>query len=202
VVAAELMIRKTRSAAYKIGSALRTATLRLKLRLLGVNVEWGRNVTVGRQVTLRTINGRIVIGDNVRIDDFAALYCEPGKSGQPPRSEIRIGSDSYIGVGVHITSEHSVVIGKGALIAAYCVLRDMNHGTEAGLPMCRQENVSAPITLGSDVWLGAHVVVTAGASIGSGAVIGANAVVTKDIPGNIVAVGLPARPIRSRVPGE
>lgn len=53
-----------------------------------------------------------------------------------------------------------------------------------------------PVTIGDDCWLGANVVVCSGVTIGSGCVIGAGSVVTKDIPDNSFAAGVPCRVIR------
>ena len=57
-----------------------------------------------------------------------------------------------------------------------------------------------PVTIGNDVWLGRRVIIMPGVTIGDGCVIGAGAVVTKDIPAYSVAVGVPARVIKSRLP--
>ncbi|HFI1792856.1 TPA: DapH/DapD/GlmU-related protein, partial [Escherichia coli] len=54
--------------------------------------------------------------------------------------------------------------------------------------------------IGNDVWLGTGVTVLRGVRIGDGAIIGANAVVTKNIPDYCIAVGVPAKVIKRRLP--
>ena len=53
-----------------------------------------------------------------------------------------------------------------------------------------------PVTIGNDCWLGANVVVCSGVTIGDNCVIGAGSVVTKDIPANSFAAGVPCKVIR------
>lgn len=53
-----------------------------------------------------------------------------------------------------------------------------------------------PVTIGNDVWLGANVTVCGGVTLGDGCVIGAGSVVTRDIPANTFAAGVPCRIIR------
>jgi acetyltransferase-like isoleucine patch superfamily enzyme len=55
----------------------------------------------------------------------------------------------------------------------------------------------APIHVGSNVFFGVGVIVLPGVTIGDNVVVGAGAVVTRDVPSDCVAVGIPARPIRS-----
>lgn len=59
---------------------------------------------------------------------------------------------------------------------------------------------SAPVSIGSDVWIGARAVVLGGVKIGHGAVVAAGAVVTKDVAPYAIVGGVPARVIRMRCP--
>ncbi|WP_201754124.1 acyltransferase [Micromonospora rubida] len=56
---------------------------------------------------------------------------------------------------------------------------------------------TAPIRVGDDVYLGVRTLVLPGVTIGDRCVIGAGSVVTRDIPANSVAVGAPARVVRT-----
>ena len=54
------------------------------------------------------------------------------------------------------------------------------------------------ISIGHDTWIGHGAVIMPGVSVGNGCVIGSNAVVTRDVAPYMIAVGVPAKPIRSR----
>ncbi len=56
--------------------------------------------------------------------------------------------------------------------------------------------VALPITVGNNVWIGAGTIVLGGTTIGDNTVIGAGSVVTKSIPSNVIAVGVPCRVVR------
>jgi maltose O-acetyltransferase len=66
-------------------------------------------------------------------------------------------------------------------------------------PGPRRDKLEAarPITIGNNVWIGGGAIILPGVTVGENSVIGAGAVVTKDVPANVVAVGNPARVIRS-----
>ncbi|MCC6454727.1 MAG: acyltransferase [Caldilineaceae bacterium] len=86
------------------------------------------------------------------------------------------------------------------MIATRCVFMPYQHGhADPHLPMREQPLTSrGDIVIEDDVWLGAQVCVMDGVVIGKGAIVGAGAVVTKDVPPNSLAVGVPARVIRQR----
>lgn len=57
--------------------------------------------------------------------------------------------------------------------------------------------ITKPIVIGNNVYIGNNVLLLPGVHVGNNVVIGAGAVVTKDIPDNSVAAGIPARVIES-----
>jgi len=57
--------------------------------------------------------------------------------------------------------------------------------------------ITKPIVIGNDVYIGMNSMIMPGVTIGDKCIIGAGSIVTKDIPGNSVAVGVPARVIKT-----
>ena len=88
-----------------------------------------------------------------------------------------------------------VTFGDNVFIAPHCGFYTAGHPLDI-----EQRNqgleYAYPITVGDNVWIGAHVCVLPGVIIGEGSVIGAGSVVTKDIPPHVLAVGNPCRVIR------
>jgi acetyltransferase-like isoleucine patch superfamily enzyme len=67
---------------------------------------------------------------------------------------------------------------------------------EPGRPFVEQGITAEGVTIEDDVWIGAGSIITDGVRIGRGSVIAAGAVVTRDVPPQVVAGGVPARIIR------
>lgn len=114
---------------------------------------------------------------------------------------IEIGAGSHIGEQSILWAGNStgrVQLGEKCLLGPRCVLSASNYQLLQGTPIMDQPKDERDIVLGNDVWLGAGVIVTAGVRIGDGAVVGAGAVVTKDVPAQSIAVGVPARVVGRR----
>ncbi|MBD2113713.1 acyltransferase [Nodosilinea sp. FACHB-141] len=85
------------------------------------------------------------------------------------------------------------------MIASHCCIYANNRGfDDLTRPIHSQPLTTVGITIEDDCWLGTGVKVLDGVTIGTGSVIGAGAVVSRDIPPYSVAVGIPARVIKSR----
>ncbi|MBN2412327.1 acyltransferase [candidate division KSB1 bacterium] len=187
--------------------------LRSKLypRLLGAS---GRNVNFGMNVVLRHPH-KIKIGDNVVIDDNCLLDAKGSDNNgivlgsgtfigrntilSCKNGDIEIGENANIGFNCEIFSASKVVLGKNALFAAYCYLIGGEHTFDrTDVSVLEQQRTSAGIKVGDNVWLGAGVKVNDGASIGRDSIIGTSAVVRGNIPEYSIAVGIPAKVIKSR----
>jgi maltose O-acetyltransferase len=70
------------------------------------------------------------------------------------------------------------------------------HPTDAELRRAKRE-AARPITIEDNAWLGGGAIILAGVVVGENAIVGAGAIVTKDVPPNTVALGNPARVVRS-----
>lgn len=125
-----------------------------------------------------------------KIDDsfcmFPPFYTDFGKN-------ITIGKNVFINTCCHFQDQGGIFIGNGVLIGHNVTLATLNHGFAVE---DRGTTYPAPIVIKDNVWIGASSVIVAGVTIGENSIIAAGAVVTKDIPANVVAGGVPAKVIK------
>jgi len=192
-----------------IGLVLRKKFFKPLFGSVGTNVIFGRSVTVRHP-------GKIQIGNNVVIDDYAVLDAKGadnigiaiGDNVMIGRNtvisckngNITIGENTNIAMNCFIQSAKEVTIGKNVLFAAYCyVIGGGDHETDrTDIPIIAQGQIVQGITIEDNCWIGAGVKVRDGAIIGRDSIIGSGAVVTKSIPRFSVAAGVPAKMIRKR----
>lgn len=109
----------------------------------------------------------IMLGDNVTIN-YDCVFLDCGK--------ITIGDHTDLGPGVHV----------------YAVTHPLNPDDRK-----TQLEQGKDVTIGEGCWIGGGAIICPGVTIGNGSTIGAGAVVTKDIPDNVLAVGNPAKVVKS-----
>lgn len=138
----------------------------------------------GRQAQIRAIVGQI--GTDFCIEQ--PFRCDYGYN-------IRIGQNFYSNYNLVILDEAPVVIGDNVFIAPDCGIYTAGHPIDYTL---RNQGLeyAKPVTIGDNVWIGGGVKILPGACIGSNVVIGAGSVVTGVIPSNVVALGVPCKPVR------
>ncbi|MFF4522672.1 sugar O-acetyltransferase [Streptomyces bluensis] len=111
-------------------------------------------------------------------------------------SNITIGARTFVNYNLTALDVAPITIGEDCQIGPNVQLLTPTHPLE---PQPRRDKLEAarPIVIGDNVWIGGGAIILPGVTIGDNSVIGAGAVVTKDVPANVVAIGNPARVVRS-----
>ena len=149
-------------------------------------------VFFGRRLELEIgKRGTIRFGRFAWVGDGSKIRCHEGV--------VEIGPKTVLGQECTISAYKHVRIGEQCVIADRAMFIDFDHGmTEVERPIRVQGIYKEPVRVGANVWMGYGACVLRGATVGDNAVLGTYAVVTKDIPANAVAGGVPAKVIRMR----
>lgn len=114
-----------------------------------------------------------------------------------PGAELSLGY-GYANAGAQIRCMEKISIGDQCAIGRNVMIMDFD-AHEITYGDGTKNRITAPVTIGKHVWIGAGATILKGVTIGDHAVIGAGAVVTKDVPANTVVAGNPARVIREGI---
>ena len=111
-------------------------------------------------------------------------------------NNVSMENDCHVAAAFHVEIQDDVLMASGVYVS------DHSHGGTAAADLALPPNERAivskgPVVIEAQVWLGENVCVLPGVRIGRSSIIGANSVVTRDIPPRSVAVGAPARVIRT-----
>ncbi len=209
LIRSELIVTLTSGIPGALGLVLRKGLYPRLFKSTGRKVVFGRNITLrhAHKITLGDnvviddgvvldakgeTNEGITIGDNVYIGRNTIVYCKNGN--------IRIGKAVNISSNCQIFSSNDLSIGAGTVVAAFTYMLSGGQYDHADpTPFAEQSGMvtRGPTAVGPDCWIGAHVVIVDGATIGERCVVGAGAVVTSAIPPHSLAVGTPAKVIRT-----
>jgi acetyltransferase-like isoleucine patch superfamily enzyme len=171
---------------------------RLLLRLGWLKLRFGRRLQTdglcfvgpGVQVEIGR-NARLVLGRWSWIGHGCKIRIHEG--------EVRIGAKTVLGQECTISAYQRVSIGRECVIADRVMLIDFDHGVvEVERPIRLQGIYKRDVHVGHNCWIGYGACILRGVNVGNNAVIGTSAVVTKEVPENAVAAGVPARVIRMR----
>ena len=138
-------------------------------------------------------NGRLVFNGKVKMAPHSRLAS---------KGRLEIGESFTLNSYSRIVAFDDISIGSNVTIAQFVSILDHDHravvrGTGADREMHFDGYSCAPISIGSNVWIADKVTILKGVKIGSNVIIGANSVVTSDIPDFSVAVGSPAKVVKS-----
>lgn len=143
--------------------------------------------------------GSITIGRYCRIEIITDY------NGKKMNPQLIVGKNVNVNDRVHIGCVNYIQIGDDCLFASNIYISDHNHGIYKGdnkssiyqKVVDRDLDYDKTVIIGKNVWLGEGVAVLPGAIIGDNSIIGSNAVVCGKIPENSIAVGVPAKVIKT-----
>jgi acetyltransferase-like isoleucine patch superfamily enzyme len=151
-------------------------------------------VTGARQISLGM---RSTIRDGARLEVIE-------RDDKPWRPRLVIGDNVNIEQGAHIVCQCEVTIGDNVSITPYCVIVDTEHPFDppTGMPKIGARLNGRPsfVHIGAGTFIGAHAVVLPNVRIGRCCVVGAGSVVTSDVPDYTVVSGVPARVVKTYDP--
>ncbi len=127
------------------------------------------------------------IGKNVHFEPN--FRCEFGYN-------ISIGNNFYANFDCIMLDGGGIEIGDNVLFGPRVGIYTSNHATDAW-ERTHGACYAKPVKIGHNVWIGAGVHINPGVCIGDNSIIGSGSVVTKDIPKNVIAAGVPCKVIRA-----
>jgi acetyltransferase-like isoleucine patch superfamily enzyme len=104
------------------------------------------------------------------------------------RDGLKLGKNTDIGAFTYINAKYGVEIQENVQIGSHCSI--YSHSTI--------DNKKGKVTIKKNAKIGSHTVIMPGVTIGENSVVGAFSFVNKDIPSNVVAIGIPVRIIKKR----
>lgn len=105
---------------------------------------------------------------------------------------IKIGDNCGFS-GCSIVANREVKIGKNVNVGADTIIGDRDDHSNI------YSSEPKPVIIDDNVWIGMHCIILKGVHIGENTIIGAGSVVTKDIPSNCIAAGVPCKVIKKRL---
>lgn len=168
-------------------------------------VGWPKNILVLGKLGLCN-RGQILLGENLKIINDSkynrAGINHPTQLVTAEGATLSIGDNVGIS-GAAIFCTESIEIGNHVMIGASCRIYDTDFHAIGHLDRrVHKMPLPAPVVIEDDVWLCANVTVLKGVTIGARSVIASGSVVTRDIPPDTIAGGIPAKPIRSLLESE
>lgn len=145
-----------------------------------------RQLLVGRSVQFEGLSS-IRIGHRVRINDSCQFVA--GTHGA-----ITIGDDCHTARFSLLAGGGGISIGKRCMISSYVAIYSVQN--QIGIAdAALKAGVTAPVTIGDDVFIGVGAIILPGVTIGDSAVIAAGALVNRDVASQTVVAGVPAKPV-------
>lgn len=153
-----------------------------------------------RQPVLFIGDGEIKFGNNNNLGYFPSPFYYSGYchiEARRKKSQIIFTDNIHINNNLVIISENRVEIGSNVLIGTNVEIYDSDFHSTNTKRFGEKNYRTAPVKIGDNVWIGSNVKILKGVEIGENSVISNGSIVTKSIPPDAIAGGIPAKKIKS-----
>lgn len=162
-------------------------------------IDWPKSAKASVPVRVDGV-GHVAIGNEVMLGYRSGPRIGTGEiflQARDSTAQISIGSNTITNNNISIVAMKSITIGESCQIGDMVAIIDCDfHEINPSTRNSSAGNI-APIAIGKNVWLGSRVMVLKGVTIGDNTIVAAGSIVTKSLPSNVIAAGVPAKVLKS-----
>lgn len=165
---------------------------RIKFKVLRRRVIIGRRFRVTGRLDIRG-PGTVIFGDDCFVNSSYITPTTPWT--HTPEAVIRFGNGVGL-AGARLGCRLAITVGDNCGLADSRILdTDFHNPRDESGNRQNSAGISAPVTIGKNVWMGTGSMILKGVTIGENAVVGAGSVVGTNVPPNVIVFGNPAKVI-------
>lgn len=157
----------------------------------------GKGTTLSKPIVrIKGTSNKLIIGENCKIGPNCEFFLEGNNI------FISIGANTSFtnNVEVNAQEDNSIIqIGEDCMISNHIIIRTSDSHPIYDIDTGKRINPAKNVTIGNHVWIAPHSTIMKGAVINNGSIVGSNTVVTKVIPNNSLAVGIPAKVVKQKI---
>lgn len=145
---------------------------------------------------IRGCNNKITIGKNCSIGPNCSFWMEGNNI------QISVGDNSSFTLRCHFNAQEDnsyIKIGNDCMFSNTIIVRTSDSHPIYDIETGMRINNAKSVIINDHVWIAPNTKIMKGAIIGTGSIIGSNTMVSKEIPNNCLAVGMPAKVVKSNV---
>ena len=172
---------------------------RIKKLIRGMNNE----IVIGKGTSLDNVffriignNNRITFGENCRVRNECSFWMEGSNI------EIIIGNNCTFNHTNHFCAQEDntkIILGDNCMFSNNITIRTSDSHSVLDKNTGKRINPSGNVIIGKHVWVAAQVLILKGVEIGEDSIIATKALVSRSIPSNCIAAGIPAKVIKTDV---
>lgn len=154
------------------------------------------SVLNGVDIRIRGYDNKIIIGDHCYFGKGCSIWAEGNNISITISDNCTFTHDDQI---CAQENETSIFVGEDCMFSHHINVRTSDSHFIYDVKTGNRLNYAASVKIGNHVWIAPMSIIMKGVVVGDGSIIGTNSIVTKDVPSNSLAVGMPAHVVKNNV---